>query len=59
MLADDVAVVTLDLTTLALQRNYAVDISEGVDLPLALGLVWAIDFAHLQRISAMGAVAAV
>ena len=59
MLADDVAVVTLDLTTLALQRNYAVDIADSVDLPLALGLVWAINFAHLQRLGAMGAVAAV
>ena len=59
VLEDDVAVVKLDLTTLALQRNYAVDIAESVDLPLALGLVWAINFAHLQRIGAMGAAAAV
>lgn len=59
VLEDNVAIVKLDLTTLALQRNYAVDIAESVDLPLALGLVWAINFAHLQRIGAMGAVAAV
>jgi hypothetical protein len=29
------------------------------DLPLALGLVWVINFAHLQRLGAMGAAAAV
>ena len=47
----------MDLTTLALKRNYPVDIAESVDLPLALGLVWAINFAHLQRVGAMGAAA--
>jgi hypothetical protein len=56
---DDVALVTMDLTTLPLKRNYPVDIAEGVDLPLALGVVWAINFAHLQRVGAMGAAAAV
>jgi hypothetical protein len=59
VLDDDAAVVTLDLTTLPLKRNYPVDIAESVDLPLALGLVWAINFAHLQRVGAMGAAAAV
>jgi hypothetical protein len=59
VLEDDVAVVTMDLTTLPLKRNHPVDIAEGVDLPLALGVVWAINFAHLQRVGAMGAAAAV
>ena len=59
VLHEDVAIAKLDLTTLALKRNYPVDIAESVDLPLALGVVWVINFAHLQRIGAMGAVAAV
>ncbi len=58
VLEDDMAVVKMDLTTLPLKRNYPVDIAESVDLPLALGLVWAINFAHLQRVGAMGAAAA-
>jgi hypothetical protein len=57
VLDGDVAVITMDLTNLALKRTYPVDIAETVDLPLAVGLVWAINFAHLQRIGAMGAAA--
>lgn len=59
VLEDGAPIVRLDLTTLALKRNYPVDIAESVDLPLALGLVWAINFAHLRKIGAAGAVAAV
>ena len=48
----------LDLTDLALKKKYPVDIAEGADLPLVLGLVWAINFAYLQRVGAAGGVAA-
>ena len=58
VLEHGVAVVKMDLTTLALKRNYPVDISESANLPLVVGLVWAINFAHLQRVGAMGAAAA-
>jgi hypothetical protein len=59
VLDDDVPIVKVNLTTLALKRNYPVDIADGVDLPLALGLVWAINFAVLRKMGAAGAVAAV
>ena len=55
VLEDGVPIVELDLTTLVLKRNYPVDIAERVDLPLALGLVWAINFAHLRKMGAAGA----
>lgn len=58
VLDGDVAVVTMDLTSLVVKRDYPVDIAEGVDLPLALGVVWALNFAHLQKSGAMGAAAA-
>lgn len=58
VLDDGVVVVKMDLTTLPLKRNYPVDIAESADLPLALGLVWAINFAHLQRVGAIGAAGA-
>ena len=51
VLEDDVPIAKLDLTTLALKKKDPVDIAESVDLPLALGLVWAINFAHLQRVA--------
>ena len=59
VLDDGVPIAKLNLTTLALKRNYPVDIAESVDLPLALGLVWAINFAHLRKIGAAGAAASV
>jgi hypothetical protein len=49
VLEDDVAVLKMDLMTLTPQRSYPVDISGSVDLPLAVGLVWAINFAHLRE----------
>jgi hypothetical protein len=58
VLEDDVPVAKLDLTDLALKKKYPVDIAESVDLPLALGLVWAINFAYLQRVAAGGGLAA-
>jgi hypothetical protein len=42
-----------------LKRHYAVDIADGVGLPLMLGVVWSINFAHLRKGGAAGAVAAV
>ncbi|MBK9179894.1 MAG: hypothetical protein IPM45_10075 [Acidimicrobiales bacterium] len=54
----DVPIAKMDLKTLALKHEYPVDIAESVDLPLALGLVWAINFAHLQRVAGAGAGAA-
>jgi hypothetical protein len=50
--------VRADLKTLPLKYRYPVDIADGVDVPLALGLLWAINFAHLQRIAGAGAAAA-
>jgi hypothetical protein len=38
--------------------NPSIDIAESVDLPLALGLVWAINFTYLQTVAAGGALAA-
>ena len=55
---DDVPIAKLDLTDLALKKKYPVDIAESADLPLVLGLVWAINFAYLQRAGAAGGVAA-
>ena len=58
VLENGVPIAKLDLTDLALKKKYPVDIAESVDLPLALGLVWAINFAYLQRAGAAGGVAA-
>ena len=58
MLDDDVPIAKLDLTDLALKKKYPVDIAESVDLPLALGLVWAINFTYLQTVAAGGGLAA-
>ena len=58
VLEDDVPIAKLDLTDLALKKKYPVDIAEGVDLPLALGLVWAINFNYLQTVAAGGGLAA-
>jgi hypothetical protein len=56
---DEAAVARMDLTALVLKRHYTVDIADSVDLPLILGVVWAINFAHLRKGGAAGAVAAV
>ena len=58
VLDDDAPIAKLDLTDLALKKKYPVDIAESADLPLVLGLVWAINFAYLQRAGAAGGVAA-
>ena len=58
VLEDDVPIAKLDLTDLALKKQYPVDIAESVDLPLALGLVWAINFNYLQTVAAGGGLAA-
>ena len=58
VLEDDVPMAKLDLTDLALKKKYPVDIAESADLPLVLGLVWAINFAYLQRAGVAGGVAA-
>ena len=58
VLADDVPIARMDLKTLPLKRHYPVDIAEVVDLPLAMGLVWAVNFSHLRRVAAAGAGAA-
>lgn len=58
VLEDDVPIAKLDLTDLALKKKYPVDIAESVDLPLALGLVWAINFTYLQTVAAGGGLAA-
>ena len=57
MLEADVPIAKLDLTDLALKKTYPVDIAESADLPLVLGLVWAINFAYLQRVGAAGGAA--
>jgi len=57
VLENDVPIAKMDLQTLALKRTYPLDIAESVDLPLAMGLVWAINFAHLRRVSGAGAAA--
>jgi hypothetical protein len=51
------AVVKLDITSLPLSRKYPVDIADSANLPLALGVVWAINFAQLQRVGAIGGAA--
>ncbi len=45
----------MDLKTLPLKHHYPIEIAEGVDLPLAVGLVWAINFSHLRRVAGAGA----
>ena len=54
VLENDVPIAKLDLTDLALKKQYPVDIAQSVDLPLALGLVWAINFTYLQTVAAGG-----
>lgn len=58
VLEGDAAIITLDATDLALKKKYPLEIADGVDLPLAIGLVWAINFNHLGRIAAVGGAAA-
>jgi hypothetical protein len=58
VLENDAPIAKLDLTDLALSKKYPVEIAESADLPLVLGLVWAINFAYLQRVGAAGGVAA-
>lgn len=59
VLADEVPIARMDLKTLPLQYRYPVDVVDGVDLPLAMGLVWAINFSYLRRVAAGGAGGAV
>jgi hypothetical protein len=54
VLETDVPIVRLDLSKLAPKRRYPVDVAESVDLPLAVGLVWAINFANLATVAAVG-----
>ena len=58
VLEDDEPIARMDLRTLPLKYRYPVDIAEAVDLSLAMGLVWAINFSHLRRVAAAGAGAA-
>jgi hypothetical protein len=58
VLDDGVPIVRADLKTLPLKHRYPVDIAEGVNVPLAVGLVWAINFTHLQLVAGAGAAAA-
>jgi hypothetical protein len=58
VLYDDEPIARMDLRDLPLKRRYPVDIAEGVDLPLAMGLLWAVNFSHLRRVAAGGAGAA-
>jgi hypothetical protein len=58
VLDDGAPVVRADLKTLLKQRCYPVDIADSVDLPLAVGLVWAINFTQLQLVAGAGATAA-
>jgi len=55
---DGVGFASLGRCDLALKKQYPVDIAASVDLPLALGLVWAINFNYLQTFAAAGGVAA-
>ena len=59
VLENDVPVAKLDLKTLPLKYQYPIDIAEGVDPSLAVGLAWVINFSHLRRVAGgAGAVAA-
>jgi hypothetical protein len=58
VLENDVPVAKMDLKDLPLKKRYPIDIAESVDLPLAVGLLWAINFSHLRRVAAAGAGAA-
>jgi len=58
VLEDDEPIARMDLRTLPLKYRYPVDVAEVVDLPLALGLVWAINFSHLRTVARAGAGAA-
>jgi uncharacterized protein YxjI len=55
VLEGDEPIAKIDLKTLPLHYRYPVDIAETVNLPLAIGLLWAINFSHLRRVSAAGA----
>ncbi|MCU0309940.1 MAG: hypothetical protein MUE36_03240 [Acidimicrobiales bacterium] len=57
VLDGDEPIARMDLRDLPLKRRYPVDIVEGVELPLATGLLWAINFSHLRRVSGAGAAA--
>ncbi len=57
VLDDGEPIARMDLKDLPLKRRYPVDIAEGVDLPLAMGLLWAVNFSHLRRVAGAGAAA--
>lgn len=51
-LQDEQPIAKMDLRDLPLKHRYLVDIAEVVDLPLAMGLVWAVNISHLRRVAA-------
>jgi hypothetical protein len=58
VLEHDGPIARMDLKDLPLKHRYPVDVAEVVDLPLAMGLVWAINFSHLRRVAAGAGAAA-
>jgi uncharacterized protein YxjI len=47
-------IVRMDLKSLPLHKEFTVDVADGVDVPLAVGVAWALNLAVLQRIAAVG-----
>jgi UPF0716 family protein affecting phage T7 exclusion len=39
---------------LLLHKKFLIDIADGVDVPLAIGVSWALNLAVLQRIAGIG-----
>ncbi len=57
---DGKPIVKMRLGSLLSHKRFSVDISDGVDTPLVIGVAWALNLAILQRIAgAGGAIAAV
>lgn len=47
-------IVQMDLESLLLHKRFSIDITDGVDIPLAIGVAWALNLAVLQRTASAG-----
>lgn len=47
-------IVRMNLNSLLLHKEFTLDVAEGVDIPLAIGVAWALNLAVLQRVAGIG-----
>ena len=59
ILKDENPIIQMDLESLLLHKRFTIDIADGVDIPLAISVAWALNLAVLHRTAgAGGAIAA-